>query len=178
MKKEGVSIVECEDCNWKKIVKGKWILLDANAVINIIKYDPDSFLEIIKDLEVTLFTLQPIILELNRTNDRTERMKRNIFLNNVEKIGLDQGLIQKSEEIQEKMWLDDYYPESEDLYLASAIKKYSNGKTFLATSNLSDFREPLFEKKGFILLKNEKSVCTISLLIFRQEELLGEKVSF
>ena len=170
MKKRCVPIVESGDCDWKKIVRGKWILLDTNAIINIIKYGADSFLETIKDLEVTLFTLQPIILELNRTNDRTDRMKRNNFLDNVEKLGLDQTLIKESEGIQKSMWLDDYYPEPEDLYLASAIKKYSNGKTFLATSNLDDFREPLFERKGYILLKNEKSVCVISLLTFKEKE--------
>jgi len=174
MKKGCATVVESENCDWKKIVKGKWILLDANAIINIIKYGSDSFLDIIKDLGVTLFTLQPIILELNRTNDRAERMKRNIFLDNVEKLSLDKILIEESEGIQKTMWLDDYYPEPEDLYLASAIKKYSNGKTFLATSNLDDFREPLFDKKGYILLKNEKSVCVISLLTFNEEEKLGD----
>ena len=99
---------------------------------------------------------------------------RNIFLDNVEKLSLDKILIEESEGIQKTMWLDDYYPEPEDLYLASAIKKYSNGKTFLATSNLDDFREPLFDKKGYILLKNEKSVCVISLLTFNEEEKLGD----
>lgn len=165
------NIIDCDTCCWKEIIKGKWVILDANAIINIIKYDcADHFLKIVEEYGVTLCTLQPIVLELNRTDRREERLKRNNFLSNVEILPLDSKLRGMSEKIQEQMWAEEYYPEPEDLYLASAIYRYTNNKrTLLATSNLDDFREPLFEKNGYILLKDKKSVCVISLLTFKQE---------
>jgi hypothetical protein len=38
-------------------------------------------------------------------------------------------ILEKLRRYSKKMWTEDYYPEPEDLYLASAIKKFSNGKT-------------------------------------------------
>lgn len=162
-----MAIVNNNLCNWEKIIENKWILLDTNTIINLIKYnDTENFLEITNTLNSSLITLQPVVLELNRTNSKGDRIKRNQFLNFIDVLGIDQSIKNNSELIQKDMWLEDYYPEPVDLYLASAIKKFSNGKTLLATANLDDFREPLFKKEGFIILSDIKSTCTISLLSF------------
>lgn len=155
--------------SWKDVLKDKWLILDTNAIINFIKYGSDSnFIKKTKKLNITLLTLQPVILELYRTNNPADRIKRNKFLNHIEVLDITADLKTKSEYIQKKMWLENYFPEPTDLYLASAINKFSNGKTFLGTSNLDDFREPLFQRNGFITLSDNKSICTISLLSFNQ----------
>lgn len=172
-----MNLVESDLCSWEEIVKGKWIILDANVIINIIKYGPEDILEKFKELNTTLCTLQPVFLELNRTDKPIERVKRNNFLNNVEIIRLTSDIIDGSEKIQKDMWIESCYPEPEDLYLAAGIYKLTpNKKTLLATSNLIHFKEPLFRKEGFILLTNQNSVCVISLLTFNRQN--KEEVTF
>lgn len=165
-----MSIVGHDLCAWENIVQNKWIILDTNTIINLIKYkDTEKFLEITDKLKVNLITLQPVVLELNRTNEKGERIKRNQFLNSIDVLPIDESIRSNAGFIQKDMWLEDYYPEPTDLYLASTIKKFSNGKTLLATSNLDDFREPLFKKEGFLILSSKKSICPISLLSFQEE---------
>jgi len=169
--KRTMTVVDSDLYSWEKIIANKWVILDTNTIINLIKYNSvEYFLEKSKALNINLLTLQPVVLELYRTNSPIERIKRNQFLNFIEVLGITTDLKNKSEEIQKKMWIENYYPEPTDLYLASAIHKYSNNsKTLLATSNLDDFREPLFHRNGFITLSDNKSICTISLLSFNQE---------
>lgn len=153
--------------DWHDIVKGKWIILDANVVINILKYKWNDFFDVMKKSDVTLCTIQPILLELGRTNSLVERIKRNNFLSSVTVLPLTVDVLNGSQKIQEKMWLDGFYPEPEDLYLASIMEKYFvNRKTLLVTSNLDDFRKPLFTREGIIILEDKKSICPISLLSF------------
>lgn len=164
-----MAIVDDDLHSWRNVLKNKWLILDTNAIINLIRYDSNNdFIKKSKTFNITLLTLQPVVLELYRTNSPSDRIKRNKFLNHIQVLDITIDLKNKSEEIQKKMWLENYFPEPTDLYLASAIHKFSNGKTLLGTSNLDDFREPLFKRNGFITLSDNRSTCTISLLSFNQ----------
>ncbi len=159
--------------NWSNILENKWLILDSCVIINIFKYRSEELIEKFNKKNVTLCTIHPVVLQALNTDNKVERIRIRSFIHSYVTILPMNNLLKNAEEMQENFISSGCRPDAIDFYLASAISTYSNGKTFLATSNLSHFQKNFFDRVGYILLENDSSINTIALLAYRNNETNG-----
>lgn len=154
--------------DWQGIVKDKWLLFDADALISLIAFDSLDLLTTLKRLGATFTYINPVLLELMNTSNPREKLLRSRLLStygftqlpitNQEMANADR--LQRSWPIGVKG-----SPSSTDYYLGGTLVRYFHGgRTYLLTSNLRDFPRPLYTRESFIPLTNQtdfKAICII-----------------
>lgn len=143
-------------------LRGKYLLVDTNFLIDASLYR-EIFREIInlfKENQVALITITPVIAEFLRGSaNQTEYEKKLAYLELV----LDQPVLPVDETTNELL-LDKvikFYrsrgskTEMTDLFLASTLLRYTNGLTFLLTSDHKGFPTSLFDIVGMFPVQLE-----------------------
>ncbi len=161
--------------DWRKIVVGKHLLFDSDAIISIMAFKARTLMNELKSLGVTFTFNSPIILELMNTNSEKERIVRAELLAEYDflELPLTSIEIKNAERIQRSLPTNvKGRPSVIDLYIAGTLAHYATGKMLLLTSNTKDFPMPVFTREGFIQLFNQTDVKSISLIGFNKPELV------
>lgn len=154
------------DSDWRETVRGRWLLLDANAVILIAEFGADSIFSELESLSVTSCHIHPVLLELRNTNDLAARIARMDMVKRYS-VGLSFGTSELSKADQVQLALPpNCQPSAVDLYLAGTIARYSGNNMLLLTENLKDFPSPLFSREGYIVLQQNNKSRSLGLLSF------------
>lgn len=157
--------------NWQNCIRGKHLLLDTNFFIYCIQYEAQ---ELLADLSSIVDTngiqtvpsyIEPVLVELQNTNNQEERIRRNFLIDQCSAFPFDATILKSARELQSDLQEIDCYPAVTDLYLGATLKKYSNS-TLLITGNLKDFPDPYFKRESYIILQDAKSVRTLSILSY------------
>jgi hypothetical protein len=162
--------------DWRVVVKDKWLLFDADAIISIIAFGAEQLLNDLKQLGITFNYIHPVLLELMNTNSSAEKLKRSTILtqyNFVELLIRDRE-INLANRIQESLPLNiKFTPSSTDFYLGGVIARYChNDNAYLLTSNTKDFPMPIYPRKAFIPLHNQTDVKAMTILGLDESKLV------
>ena len=162
-----------EFSDWGKIVKGKYLLFDTDAIINIIHYSTHDFFKELKQLEVTNCFIHPVYIELMRTDKNIERLKRQVVVNesNFYEMPFTQDVFINAQIVQQSLASVNCFPSPADLYLSGFLAKYHRSM-FLLTRNTQDFPAQLFNREGYVIFQDEKHTCTLSLLSINPKSLI------
>ncbi|MBD3279989.1 hypothetical protein GF389_00510 [Candidatus Dojkabacteria bacterium] len=149
--------------------RSKNILFDTDAIVSILAYNSKQILNDLRDESISFSLIDPIRKELVNTKKEKERIDRLNLLDEFEfiDIPITKKEIDYSTRIQTWHARYECFPSIPDLYLGGTLAKYSKreaGNILLFTSNVKDFRSPLFRRKGYIIFQNKQSVKTASLL--------------
>lgn len=163
--------------DWKKVVRGKHLIFDSDAIISILSYKAENLLEMLKNLGVTFNYTHPVLLELMATGSESEKLKRTSILNKynftlmpMTATELEQAVvIQNSKPLGYKG-----NPSVADYYLGATLARLTGGNTFLLTSNIKDFPMPIFIREAFIPLLNTTDFKAISILSLDRSQLLDD----
>lgn len=163
--------------DWQKVVKDKWLIFDADAIISIIEFKAEILLETFKKLGCTFVYIHPVLLELMNTDTATKRLQRSALLTkwNFTQLGIHQPEQDLSDRIQKSLPIKiKSRPSATDFYLGGTLARYAQShKALLLTSNTKDFPMPIFTREGFINLQNDTDVKAISLLDVDSSKVLG-----
>lgn len=160
--------------SWKNIAKGKSIFLDSDAIISLLKFGADkSILEIFNNLKCNLWIINPVEIELKRTDSGKERFVRETFLveNNIPNYPFWQynEIMKMVDVIRFYMQNLRKYPSPTDLYLGASISKLSSTKnSLLLTGNTNDFPLPLFSREAHLILQNRFTYKILSFISVNQ----------
>ena len=154
-----------EIISWKSKVKGRWVILDTDAIVSFITYQQEYILKELKDISAGLVLIHPVLLELMNTNSPSEKLARTKLLydHEITELTLDNTILKHAYKLRESLPLD-CQPSPTDLYLGGTIGKYSSGNALLLTGNIKDFPYPTYIREGHLLLQNKKSVKTLTFL--------------
>lgn len=148
----------CDYPRWQDVVKDKHLIVDSDVFISLFSFRAEDVFDELKRLGVTLAYIHPVYLELMNTDTAQEKLRRNALLSDYEFIELpltveeikNAGLIQKSLPIGLKG-----RPSPTDYYLGVFLARYNNGSTYLLTSNVKDFPQPIFTRETFVPITNQ-----------------------
>lgn len=158
----------------------KNILLDTDAVVSIMAYESSEHSTIMSYLlrkNMTLHVIHPVIIELLKSENVVERVKRQTFLNKyrIETLPIIKEQFNLSLDIFTWLAENKYYKASvTDLYLAGTLMKYNKSGLYLLTANISDFPLPLFSREACILLQNNNSSNLLYFLKIAGKELIRQ----
>lgn len=157
----------------KNVLKDQHVLFDANVIISLLDNYNADFLDFLESLGVIFVTIHPVLVELMATNNPKKRIQRQTVINRYKfySLPLTKNELDNARDIQSTLATMDCFPEPTDLYLAGMLSKYGN-KIFLATSNLSDFPNPLFVRKCFAVVQNDRHANLISFLQIDNSKLI------
>lgn len=154
---------------WQEVVGGKNLIFDTDVFISLLSFRAEDLFDELKELGVTFTYINPVYLELMNTDTPQEKLKRNTLLVNYEFIELpltheeikNASIIQKSMPIGLKG-----KPSPSDYYLGGFLARYNNGNTYLLTSNVKDFPQPVYTRESFIPITNQtdfKAICVVGI---------------
>lgn len=163
--------------DWRDIVKDKSIILDSDTIIALLKFGAQgSILKTFKNLKCDLWTINPVEIELKRTDSSKERLERETFL--VENNVITYPFWQQKEIMDMtdivRLYLQNLrkYPSPTDLYLGASISKLSStNTTYLLTGNTTDFPLPLFKRDAHLILQNRFTYKILSFISADQDVL-------
>jgi hypothetical protein len=151
----------------KKKIKDKNLLFDTCAIIDILKLGVEPLLKELKNNGCLFSVIHPIVVELSRTDQVQDRVRRLSILDQYEfmELSLNKiGLLEKAKELQEELHIYHCHPDPEDIYLGATIATTGRNDLFLLTTNHSDFPLPVYKREGNIVIQNNNRVGVISLL--------------
>ncbi len=153
--------------NFNSLGKDKWLLWDTCALIRIVDCDANNLMNHLNQVVTENVTIKPVILELGATKDQKMALKRmgyvEKYMGTILRTNLDIAG-DKTSEIQAQLPRNSQ-PGAVDLMLASTLAKHgTNDKMLLVTENIQDFPEPLFTKKGFLMVSNDTKSYGLTLL--------------
>lgn len=162
--------------DWDVVVKNKWLIFDADAVISIIEFKAENIFSLLKKLGSKFVYIHPVLLELMNTDRSTKKLQRSTLLaeNEFLELPLRDEEMSLANRIQKSLPLGvKSKPSPTDFYLGATLAKYSkNERAFLLTSNVKDFPAPIFNRRAFLSLQNSTDVKTISILSIDMSKLL------
>src|SRR5258708_14915022 len=154
--------------DWKEVVRAKWLIFDADAIISIIEFKAQDLFTSLKKLGCTFVYIHPVLLELMNTDTAQKRLQRGALLNEHEftQLNITQTERDLSDRIQKSLPLGvKSKPSATDFYLAGTLTKYGQSQNaILLTSNTKDFPMPIFPRLGFVNLQNTTDVKAVSIL--------------
>jgi hypothetical protein len=143
--------------DWQKIVKNKWLIFDAGAIISIIEFGAEDLSDTFLKLKAKLTYIHPVLLELMNTDSTKSKIKRNEILDSYdfEMLALREIETKLAAQIQNSLPINiKSKPSSTDFYLGGTLARYANSNAYLMTSNTKDFPKPIYTREGFIILHN------------------------
>ena len=153
------------EISWKDVIKDKHVLFDSSAYIQFESYNILGQLEIFKELNTVLCYIDPVKRELLNTTNNLGRNHRQITLmKNFWEIPLKEIDFKNTNRVQLFLSKFDCYPDITDLYLAGKLVTFGHDKIVLLTGNIKHFIYPLFDRKGYIILQNDKSSRILHIL--------------
>ena len=159
---------------WPKKESNKAILLDADAIISIMSFDATQLMDTFLKEEISFYIIHPISIELLKTDNVKDRIKRQDFLSKYNIVSLPMIKKQLDYALDIQTWLvkNKYFKASAvDLYLAGTLMQYNKSGVYLLTGNISDFPRPLFIRHANILLENKNSGKLLYFLNIDENEL-------
>lgn len=66
--------------DWKEVVKDKWLIFDADAIISFIEFNAFTLFKILKYLNCKFVYIHPVLLELMNTDTSQKRLQRAALL--------------------------------------------------------------------------------------------------
>ncbi|HEY5442023.1 MAG TPA: hypothetical protein VIJ68_00620 [Candidatus Saccharimonadales bacterium] len=150
------------------MVRDKWLIFDADAIITIIEFRAQDLFVALKELNCNFTYIHPVLLELMNTDTAQKRLQRGTLLSEHEftQLTITQAERDLSDRIQKSLPLGvKSKPSATDFYLAGTLAKYGQSQNaVLLTSNTKDFPLPIFPRLGFINLQNTTDVKAVSIL--------------
>lgn len=162
-----------EVANWTTLVPDKWILFDADAVISILEFNQQHIFDELQQLNAEMAFINPVLLELMNTNDPKRKLQRTKLFTDYEflELPIHSQEIKLARQIQKSLPFK-CQPSPTDLYLGGTLAKHHNNNCLLLTANIKDFPMPIYKRKGHILLQNDHSLKTLSLLTVDSSQLV------
>lgn len=161
--------------DWEKVVKEKWLIFDADALISIIAFGAEDLLDKLLKLDAKFAYIHPVLLELMNTDNAKEKLKRTSILGrcNFTQLPITAAETKHATTIQESLPINiKSKPSSTDFYLGGVLAKYTQSNAFLLTSNTKDFPLPIFPREAFIPLFNDTDVKFISIISLDHTQLV------
>jgi len=149
-------------------LKNSHLLFDTSAIIDILNFSAELLLN-----ELDLYNSIPcyihqVLLEIYATESEKERTRRQLFLSKYKFRFLhtiESHLRTEAGKLQEQLHKHDCHPQPTDLYLGAAIKQFTNiSHTYLLTSNIKDFPQPVFKHLFYIPLVNNKATKVLAII--------------
>jgi len=159
---------------WKTVAADKWIIFDTDAVISILEFGQLYILDELKELHAEFVYINPVLLELMNTNDAKRKLQRSKVLVDYDfiELPLHQEEIKLAGRIQKSLPLR-CQPSPTDLYLGGTLARHHEENRLLLTANIKDFPLPIYTRKGHLLLQNDHSLKTLSLLCTDNTQLIS-----
>jgi len=152
--------------SWKKILKDKTLIFDADAIISISKYSAALLIDNLKKNKVACCYIHPVLMETLNTDNVVERATRQTILDQLAFVKMNDRIFETAKDLQ--MELHDEcktYPSPTDIYLGACAKWFPD--TFLITANLADFPYPPFIRVSGIIVQGNKSLKVLSILEYK-----------
>lgn len=157
-----------ETPDWQEVVRGKWLIFDADAIISLIEFKATDLFAILTELDCKFVYIHPVFLELMNTDTPQKKLQRSVLLaeNGFTQTPITRNEMDLSDRIQKSLPLRiKSKPSATDFYLAGSLAKYAASQNaVLLTSNTKDFPMPIFPRLGFINLQNDTDVKAVSIL--------------
>jgi len=159
--------------DWKSFINGQWIIFDSDAVISILEFGQENIFDELHEKLAGFVYINPVLLELMNTNDPKRKLQRSKVLVDYDfiELSLTDTEIRLAAQIQKSLPLS-CQPSPTDLYLGGTLARHHEENRLLMTANIKDFPLPIYTRKGHILLQNEKSIKTLSLLCLDKSKLV------
>lgn len=153
---------------WKDVVRNKNLIFDTDAIISILAFAGEVILDEAIDLGCTFAYVSPTVLELMATDSGKEQLRRADLLQKYSfaEIPLTSTEITNALRIQRSIPINiKGKPSPVDYYIGGALLKYvQNGNTYLLSSNVKDYPQPIYTRESFIPLINQTDFKAISII--------------
>lgn len=153
-------------------LKEKHILLDSDFFISILAFKVEEILAHLIRLKTGLSIIQPIQIELMRTDKVSNRAQR---LRLIEDYHIDtlplQYAFQHAADVQSYLYNKGIYPSPIDIYLGAMLAHFNQENILLCTGNISHFPEPLYRRETCIILQNSTNSKNLWFLSLNRSEL-------
>lgn len=155
--------------DWKRIIKNKHVLFDACAIIKLIDFKAESILAQFIKLDCTLTYINPVFIELMRTDRLPDRIERSRILNEYGfvQIAMTPSMLKKASDIQEELHAVNCHPDPEDIYLGATINILKNDQ-YLITNNHKHFPSPIYKRQAQIIIQNDREMQILSILSYNE----------
>lgn len=142
------------------------ILCDTDSIVSAIAYDATKLFDDFRNKGITLTIVNHIYIELMNTNNPKERIDRQKVINDNEMVELNYKTEVDSLVKRLQITLHKYacFPSPIDLYIGAVAAQYEASKVHILTGNIKDFPAPVFDRVGYIIMQNDKSIKAISIL--------------
>jgi predicted nucleic acid-binding protein len=145
-----------------QILKGKFLLLDTNIFIDAFKNPSDfaAFFNVLKENDVTLLTVDPVIIEFLQGSGTQEKyVEKDKFLHEI----IDTCLpVVKETFTNVFLLIKQYREEGKDLsvtdFLLGGILMQYKKNLFLMTKDTSDFPTNIFDLETHIIASHRKAL--------------------
>lgn len=163
---------------WKEVVRGKNLIFDTDAIISILAFNGIKILDEANSLGCTFSYVSPTTLELMSTDSGAEKLRRADLLKKYSfaELPLTPTEIKNALRIQRSIPINiKGKPSPVDYYIGGALLKYvQNGNTYLLTSNVKDYPQPIYTRESFIPLINQTDFKAISVISIDTAKLVEE----
>ncbi len=152
----------------ESLLKTSYVIVDSSAIIDAVKSNAQELFGEMRNFGAELCYIDEVLLEIYRTNNSTERTKIQTCLaqysfqpiphieRNARKAALD---------LQKELYKYRCFPSPTDIVLGACLNVVNLGlKTFILTSNISDFPFPIFSRSGYIIVQTDNSAHLLFLL--------------
>lgn len=152
--------------DWPSKLRGKYILFDTSAIINILEYGSQDLMSKLKTLNLDLSTIEPVYIELLATDNDAKRVERQSFIQEYEFhiLPITKNNFENARILQAELRILRCYPSVTDLYLGSVLTNYNSSGMVLMTCDHKDFPEPTYSKEGQIILRKDNNLAILSIL--------------